>query len=115
VERVVKGELRGEPVVTSAADGASCGAELVVGRAYRVHAGYRGDGLHTGLCSGNEALSASATAPPHETATAPPQAMNRDNPATPASGTAVWLSALGVAAVAAGSTAVAVRHRRRAT
>jgi len=57
VARVWKGELGPEAVVTTAMSDASCGYPwFEVGKTYAVFASDAGDGLRTGLCSGNVPL-----------------------------------------------------------
>jgi len=117
IDRLVKGELRGEHVVSTAADGASCGAGFVVGERYRVHAEADGDTLTSGLCSGNRLLPAAAPPATDLGSTPAPDAgpLSEGDTAGGGGGLAAPLSAVAVASLVAASAVVAVRHHRRST
>lgn len=64
VESVAKGQAANQITVTSARDGASCGMTFALADKWRIYANGDGaGGLATGICSGNELITANAPLP----------------------------------------------------
>lgn len=80
-DRAIKGSIGAQAVVSSARDGASCGADFTAGVRYRVYARSVAGSLTTDSVSGNRPAPAVAT-----TTTAPPAQPRNAPPASPRSG-----------------------------
>lgn len=113
VDEVVKGAADDPAQVVTAAEGASCGADFVVGRRYLVFADRDGERLTSSLCSGNDRLPALPAAAGDQTESAMPDPLLGDIPAD--DDRRPMLAILGAFAVAGGVVAIAigrVRQRR---
>ena len=104
VEQVYKGQVPVNARLTTARDGASCGADFVVGARYLVHVDTDQGEWTTTLCSGNERLRG-AISPGYA-----PTAAIEDGTGRP---WLPWAAGGFVALLAALVTAAALRHRRR--
>ena len=105
VEAVHKGRASRVQGLTSAMSGASCGIELPEGRSALVFAERRDGELTANLCGGSRVLAGDET--PFDTVADP-----REGSSIPLTGSGLWLSALGAAAVVLAGVGFLVARRR---